>query len=101
MCLGGQERRRRGVSPSPEHSLTPPASSLLRALLTGVQGGHHVAVDGIGAEEGEDDVLPGLANDTYSIGVEEKSLMPRELPWTLATTTKSVSLVLNAPGSDS
>ena len=58
MCLGGQERRRRGVSPSPEHSLTPPASSLLRALLTDVQGGHHVAVDvdDIGAV-GEDDVL--------------------------------------------
>ena len=63
MCLGERGRRKREVSPSREHSLTLPASLLLRALLTDVQGGHDVAVDANGAV-GENDVLPGLANDT-------------------------------------
>ena len=97
MCLGERGRRKREVSPSREHSLTLPASLLLRALLIAVQGGLDVALDDVGAEA-EDNVLPGLANDTCPLGVEEKSLMLKELSWTLVTITKSASLVLSAPG---
>ena len=64
MCLGEQERRRREASPTQEHSLTPPASLLLRVPLTDVQGGVVLDVDHIGAE-GEDEILPGLANDSW------------------------------------
>ena len=63
--LGEQGRRRREASPTQEHSRTPPASLLLRAPLTDVQGGDDLDVDDIGAEcEDDIDVLPGLANDS-------------------------------------